>query len=272
MNQLEIASCVVFLIAVLTAGTPLWLSASGDTGAQSIGLAYTLQDTASRVVLEGSSTLTDWSCESSDFEGFLSLPLRTEAVPEIRKNIKTGSARELRKNVTTSLLARPRGLLWIPVRSFECDNERMTRDMQQALKANDHPYIIFQYNRLHDVNFPEGSTADSVSLDLALSGGLAMAGSANGVELRTTVREHRDRTVELSGTFTVRMTDFDVTPPTALMGLIEVHDRVTVKYNLSVRPTDDRGQAREIIKDKIREYGNLLRGPIGLKEPTVSDR
>lgn len=216
-------------------------------------LAYTFKDTSGVVRLEGSSTVTDWSCESSTIEGFVTLPIREQLLPSVEKSLRNGNRKQLQEIVGNGLYGRPRGLLWFPVESFQCDNARMTRDMHQALKGERFPTIFFQYNRLLSVDFVENADT-TPKLNVGVSGGMALAGTANGVRIETTIDpKSRDR-FRLSGQFELRMTEYNIDPPTALMGLVRVRDRVTVDYKITARQIQDPEKARMFIQRKLKQY------------------
>jgi hypothetical protein len=152
----------------------------------------------------------------------------------------------------------------------------MTRDMHRALKGDRFPTIIFQYNRLLGVEFIENADT-TPTLNVEVSGGMALAGSANGVRIETTIDpKSRDR-FRLSGRFQLRMTEYNIEPPTALMGLIRVRDRVAVDYDITARRIQDPERARNYIEKKLKEYaGNSFvdendTGPPNVRTENSSD-
>ncbi|MFB6345878.1 MAG: YceI family protein [bacterium] len=204
----------------------------------------------------------DWNCKSYSPEGFVTFPLKTNSLPSIRNALAESDRNRLQELVAKSLIKRPRGLLWVPVHSFECDNRRMTSDMYNALKADEHRIIIFQYNRFKKIDFNEQAEKNGLNFDLELVGGLAMAGAANSITIETSVTSTTDELLQLQGQFDLKMTDFNITPPTALMGLVKAHDGVQVSYQITVRPLSNPSEAKEEIDEKLVDYQQWLRSDL----------
>ena len=108
----------------------------------------------------------------------------------------------------------------------------MERDLQQALQAETYPMIEFRFLELiggvtHDI--------DAGSYDATVAGRLSLAGRTQNISVRVhTVRVGHDR-FRLRATLPLRMTDFQVQPPTALFGAIKAGNDLTVHFDLLLR-------------------------------------
>lgn len=123
------------------------------------------------------------------------------------------------------------GQLIVPVRGFDCGRAAMNRDLQEALQADRFPEIRFEPERVEMLEQP---AADSGRLDVA--GALTIAGTTRRVRLTVTGQLLPSGRAHLTGSLPLKLTDFNVKPPTALLGLIRVHDRIAVHFELVVQP------------------------------------
>lgn len=122
--------------------------------------------------------------------------------------------------------------LKIPVRAFRCGNERMERDMYRALQADSDPFIHFT---LYSYVLPPGASGEE-TFPASAVGRMTIAGRERVVEVDVmVVRSGPDR-FRVRGTKPIRMTDFGIEPPSALLGLVRARDRVVIGFDLLVEP------------------------------------
>ena len=152
----------------------------------------------SRLWIEGSSTVSKFTCEAGTIAGEASLNgSRTDAS------------------------------VVIPVEAFDCGKSRMNRDFYAALKSEEHPRIVFEL-----VDARLSAAADEV-YDVSVTGMLTIAGVTRSVSLSAEGRGHGGGdSYRVMGRLPLSMTDFDVEPPTALAGLIRAHERIVVGFDL----------------------------------------
>lgn len=116
----------------------------------------------------------------------------------------------------------------VPVAALRCGNGRMERDLQRALRASEHPAILF---RLADYHLrPDPARPDRFIVEAR--GELEVAGVARSIVLPVEGTTEPGE-VRIGGGQEVRMTDFGVTPPTALLGVIRAADRVDFRFDLA---------------------------------------
>ncbi|TVQ02491.1 MAG: YceI family protein [Balneolaceae bacterium] len=123
----------------------------------------------------------------------------------------------------------------IRVDGFECGRSRMNRDLQQALKSNDFPEITFLFDSANMIEFPESNNG---AFKILVKGTLTVAGNTRDIQFVTNAYYLEPTRVRAIGKTTIRMTDFDVEPPTALMGLVKADDELTVSFDLVAKETD----------------------------------
>jgi len=115
----------------------------------------------------------------------------------------------------------------MPVSDIESDSRRLTRNLQDYLKGDDHPYIKFNLKSIENVEAEDNNSAVVTAIGLI---------NAAGVDHEVTMTVNasvNDGTVTFSGTQDLLMTDFGIDPPTAVMGTVRARDEIQIIYSLT---------------------------------------
>lgn len=115
--------------------------------------------------------------------------------------------------------------LEIPVKSIKSGEKLMDTKTYEAFNAEKNPKIIF---KLVDVNSLQINGND---VNVTLSGNLTMAGVTRKISIKSTGKSIKPGVYEFSGSVNLKMTDFKMKPPTAMMGIMKVGDAITLKYD-----------------------------------------
>ena len=168
-----------------------------------------------RVVIDGTSNVKDWDVAGEDVRGRIELP----PLPD-------GPAAALPERF---LAVTPAAQIRIPVRSLTGESRGMDRRMRSSLEADDHPMITFNLKELHPpqereepAELPEGAVR------FLAEGELTIAGATKTVRVPTTVTPAEDGGVRIEGRLALKMSDFGIDPPRALLGALRTGDEVTV--------------------------------------------
>lgn len=163
----------------------------------------------SRLWIEGSSNLRDWSCEATALDAFVDVDGDRGA-----DNASIAGLRRVQVSV--------------PVSALTCGRGQMDRIMYKALRADDEPcrFIVG--------NFEVVGTDSDGDYSLRTLGSLRVAGRRNAVQLDVDVEQLPDGTLRAQGSLPILMSDYGITPPTALLGLIRTGNRIVVKFDLYV--------------------------------------
>lgn len=181
----------------------------------------------SNLTLEGSSNVRDWRCNGATLEGRMEVAAPLSQINELIDRIEDGDVARLDPRAAS--FPQPDFRLRVPVQSLRCGNRQMERDMYRALRSEQNPVIDFQFRELvggveHDI--------DGGLYRATISGVLTLAGAKRTVSVPVeAVRIARDR-FRLRARLPLRMTDFRVTPPTALFGLVQARDDLVVTFDL----------------------------------------
>jgi polyisoprenoid-binding protein YceI len=174
----------------------------------------------SDVVLAGTSNINRWACRSNVFEATISLE-------QDGGFILTTAAQDSRVAVT------------VPVQSLKCGNKRMDQDLYDALDAARFPAIEYRLVN-HQV---EPVEVDGHFAALTY-GDITVAGVTRRVEIPVRARRLEDGTVAGEGIVKLRMTDFGVQPPVALLGLIRARNDIEVSFRVLLDTTTIAALAR----------------------------
>lgn len=155
----------------------------------------------SRFRLEGTSSVGTWACTTTDLAG--------------------GASQPAQGSVTGRVVVR--------VRSFDCGISRMNADFRDALRADAHPEIRLTVDQAVMTTRPSRPRA---WVPARATGRLRLAGVERPVTIAATGREEADGRIRVRGRHELRMTDFGVTPPSGMGGMVRARDRVTVVFDL----------------------------------------
>lgn len=124
-----------------------------------------------------------------------------------------------------------RNQMTVPVRSFGCGNEMMTKDFWQTLKAERYPHIRIQFISLSNMGLRTLSKASPVTGKVEIT----LAGVTQKYTLSYTVERNSFNRVVLNGKQTICFSDFQLKAPQKMLGLIQVEEDLEVEFNLQLR-------------------------------------
>jgi polyisoprenoid-binding protein YceI len=108
----------------------------------------------------------------------------------------------------------------IPVTSLSSPKDGIDKNMHKALKAAEHPEITFRLRRFE----PAGAAYQAI-------GALTVAGVEKEVTLVLQV-ERQGGGLAVTGATDLLMTDFGVTPPKAMLGMLKTNPKVKIRVEL----------------------------------------
>lgn len=158
------------------------------------------------VWVEGTSTLHDWRVESTALDGEV-------LVPE-----------DFFDDDTASGLV-PAGSATLPARSLKSDKRRMDSLMHESLATETHPTIEFG---LTDATVDGSPSATEATV--RATGRLTVAGVTCDVSVSLRVDRSTPDVMVVSGELPLKMTDFGIDPPRAMLGTLKTGDEVTVGF------------------------------------------
>jgi polyisoprenoid-binding protein YceI len=164
---------------------------------------------ASKMWIEGTSNVHDWKVEATTIDAQIELDAAGLAAPPAA----------MLKKVT----------LTIPVTALKSEHAKMDDNIRKALKADRNPQIVYVLDKVDAVS---AETKDGFTL--RAQGTLNIAGVENAVTAEIAATRMADGTIKATGTVPVKMTAYQVKPPTAMLGAIKCGDEVKVKFDFVV--------------------------------------
>ena len=169
---------------------------------------YTPSHDAQMVKISGTSTLHDWSVEGKTINGSLQMTSDATATTAAATWSQAG-------NVVT--------VVEIPVNTIHADHSRMERIMNETLKSDKFPTIKYE---MSSSTLAKPGTND---FTVDTTGKLTIAGKTRDVQMKVNAVRNGNK-LSLSGSIPIKMTDYGITPPVAMMGTLHTGDAVTVTF------------------------------------------
>jgi polyisoprenoid-binding protein YceI len=159
----------------------------------------------SLIRIEGTSTLHDWTMEGTTIDG-------TIVAPPL----------EQWKNDASDVSVA------VPVTSIRSEHAKMDKLMAEALKAGANPTIRYELTSA-------ALAASGTTLRLDTRGKLTIAGVTREVAMQVSGTRDPAGTYLLTGQVPIRMSDYGIKPPTAMMGTIRTGNDVKVTFRWAVQ-------------------------------------
>ncbi|WP_425392993.1 YceI family protein [Ekhidna sp.] len=147
----------------------------------------------SSLIITGTSSLHDWEMTVDEYD--VTGSITDEQVQNLKVTIKS--------------------------KSMKSGKSIMDDKAYDAVEADDYPEIIFSANTLQ-VN------GDKISG----TGKLNIAGESRPVNLEAKVIKDSGAEIQIKGSVPLKMTDFNIDPPTAMFGTLKTGDAVVIEYDI----------------------------------------
>lgn len=112
----------------------------------------------------------------------------------------------------------------IPVKSIKGKEKLMDTKTYETFNADKHPHITFKMTELVSLQ------VSGDKIDVVVAGNLTMAGVTRKVSLKASGLNDKNGNYKFKGALPLKMSDFKMKAPTAMMGVMKVGDAVTLKY------------------------------------------
>lgn len=161
------------------------------------------------VKIKGTSNVRDWDADVNEVEATFELEEMDEftlesLTPEMFKTMK----------------------LTMAVGEIDAGQRGLTNNIHKYLKEKDHPNITFNLSEVTGVEWKDGYS------EITAEGVINAAGKDNDVTMVVRAEEVNGA-IQFSGSQDLKMTDFDIDPPTALFGTVKAVDEFTVQYSVT---------------------------------------
>jgi hypothetical protein len=165
----------------------------------------------SRIWASGTSNVKDFDCNAAKMD----VTVETNA-PDAVHAVGVGQKAVGKVDLT------------VPVATMDCNNGTMNEHMKSALKAADHPVIEF---KLESYDLVSGASNVAVTLN----GTLDIGGTTKPVTIVAVATDIGGGVLHLTGEYDVHMKDFDLKPPSLMLGAMKVGEKVQVHFDLLLK-------------------------------------
>lgn len=189
---------------ILTAMLILFLLVPGRN--MLLAQSYPVSNSGSTLTLSGTSNVRDWQARANRFRGSIFVQKEENRLKKVE---------ELQFQVFSE--------------SLKSEKEKLTGNMHQLLKTGEYDFITYKLDKVENLkcNSEESCT-------LATSGVLIVAGVSKPIDLLLDMSLSEDQIV-LTGNTSLLMTDFNIEPPSALLGLLKTDNEVNVDFKAVFR-------------------------------------
>ena len=181
----------------------------------------------SKMRMEGTSNIHDWQVEATLIGGFIEVGPNFPLEPG-----QSASPGKIEARGDTFIMIRS-------LKSLEKDgkpySDKMDEVMYGKLKVEDSPRITYH---LDELTLKEAAKSKDAPYVCEAKGQLAVAGVTNQITMPVNVLPLGDKKLKISGTTTVKMTDFKIEPPAPkiALGMIKTGDEVKLIFDWMVGP------------------------------------
>ncbi len=181
----------------------------------------------SKMRIEGTSNIHDWQVESPIIGGYLEVGANFPTEPG-----QAATPGKVEAHAEPFITVRS-------LRSIEKDgkfySDKMDEIMYEKLKALDDPRAKITY-RLTELTLKEAAKSKEAPYLFDSKGELVVAGVTNQISMPVTVLPLGDKKLKISGSTSVKMTDFKIEPPAPkiALGLIKTGDEVKLLFDWNV--------------------------------------
>jgi len=201
----------IFIISNWISAIILFAPRVGGKDFQPVFLSYSFEK-GSKVSIDGITNVKDFTCSSGKL---------LSGRPTMSFSKDSGSTINFKDAVFN-----------FDVRSLNCGNSGMNRDMKHSLKADQYPDISV---KLQNAQFAHGSSFTfSGWTDLEINVSIKLAGVERNALIKVEGKQTGINQYHFIGEYPLLMSDFGIKPPTALFGMIKVRNDVEVKFDLII--------------------------------------
>lgn len=173
-----------------------------------LGVSQTAYEIKSHeITIEGTSNLLSWTASVEEASGNFEISLEEDKIDGINNvNVRIDA---------TSIKG--------------SEGRRMDAKIYESLKTDTHPNIDFVLRDILSLAENPGTARVSAN------GVLTIAGVSRLIELKTVGKVSPGGELEFTGTHSIKMTDFNIKPPTAMFGALRTGDEITFSYRVVLR-------------------------------------
>jgi hypothetical protein len=121
------------------------------------------------------------------------------------------------------------GRLQLDIQKFDCHNPVMTADLRKTLKYKEFPHLTIRF--LNMSKYPDASLSQDIKGTVVIE----LAGVSKPFQVNYKVVSASNSFLNLVGSRRVNFSDFGISPPRKLGGMIKTNNELDVEFNLRLK-------------------------------------
>lgn len=164
---------------------------------------FRMDERNSEITVEGTSSVHDWEMKATEMKASIQLKISENAIADI---------------ITVDFS--------MPTEKLKSENSIMDKKSWDALKSKKYNSIRFDLNRV------SGFSSNGKTFSGTASGSLFIAGKSQQVTIPFTGSVKTGNTITVAGHEKINMKDYNISPPTAMLGTLKTGEEVTVRFKM----------------------------------------
>lgn len=169
---------------------------------------------SSKLIIDGKTNVNDFRCAITQYFGKDTLELK-EGGPN-------------RRPVFT------KGYVGLEASRFDCGMQIMTNDFWKTIKSREYPFVSIEF-----ISFERLPQYDRVKDVFKGKLQISLAGVTKKFEMNCTIEPEQTGLIHLKGGRSFTFSDFNLEPPSRMMGLVKVDDALDVNFHLVLLLDED---------------------------------
>lgn len=125
------------------------------------------------------------------------------------------------------------GNIKLDVQNFDCRNPIMTADLRKTLKVKEFPKLTIRFMSLS--KYPDFNSRQDIAVGIVM---IELAGVSKQFDVVYKVVSAEKNYINLIGSRKLNFSDFNISPPRKLGGMIRTNNELSVEFNLRMKVLD----------------------------------
>lgn len=126
------------------------------------------------------------------------------------------------------------GCLGLPVFNFDCVNNAMTADLRKTLKAKEFPRL-----HIYFLSLKKYPALTPVQENIHGTVRIELAGTSKEFAVSYRISRDDQQIIHLVGTQNIKFSDFNLSPPRKLGGMVRADNELDVEFQVNLRAVED---------------------------------
>jgi hypothetical protein len=164
----------------------------------------------SKLIIDGRSNVNKFRCQIDQYYGLDTLSVRYDPY--------------------TSKIVSLTGSIQVEAENFDCRNDMMTADLRKTIMADKYPHLKVDFLPIHKPVKNYGHMPTKAVIQISLGG------VCKEFELHYKIATSDNGATTLVGSRKFLFSDFNLEPPTKMLGMVKVENEFEVIFDLVLKP------------------------------------